>query len=161
MKLAIGAMSFGPRVQLNLDLIRHAEKLGFDSAWTAEAYGNDAVTTATWVAAKTETINVGTAIMQMPARTPAMASQPQAASAAAESPGWISKLRSARQRRKAAKASSNVHGKKGRTSTASKQVPAQQPPPQPQPENNPADADEKKASVFDQARKRARRRFKN
>jgi uncharacterized membrane protein len=95
------------------------------------------------------------------ARTPAMASQPQAASAAAESPGWISKLRSARQRRKAAKASSNVHGKKGRTSTASKQVPAQQPPPQPQPENNPADADEKKASVFDQARKRARRRFKN
>ena len=73
MKLAIGAMSFGPRVQLNLDLIRHAEKLGFDSAWTAEAYGNDAVTTATWVAAKTETINVGTAIMQMPARTPAMA----------------------------------------------------------------------------------------
>jgi F420-dependent oxidoreductase-like protein len=72
MKLAIGAMSFGPRINLNLDLIKHAEKLGFDSAWTAEAYGNDAVTTATWVAAKTETINVGTAIMQMPARTPAM-----------------------------------------------------------------------------------------
>ncbi len=72
MKLAIGAMSFGPRINLNLDLIRHAEKLGFDSAWTAEAYGNDAVTTATWIAAKTETINVGTAIMQMPARTPAM-----------------------------------------------------------------------------------------
>jgi F420-dependent oxidoreductase-like protein len=73
MKLAIGAMSFGPRVQLNIDLIKHAESLGFDSAWTAEAYGNDAVTTATWVAAKTEKINVGTAIMQMPARTPAMA----------------------------------------------------------------------------------------
>jgi F420-dependent oxidoreductase-like protein len=72
MKLAIGAMTFGPRVILNLDLIKHAEKLGFDSAWTAEAYGNDAVTTATWIAAKTETINVGTAIMQMPARTPAM-----------------------------------------------------------------------------------------
>jgi F420-dependent oxidoreductase-like protein len=72
MKLAIGAMSFGPRVNLNLDLIRHAERLGFDSAWTAEAYGNDAVTTATWIAAKTERINVGTAIMQMPARTPAM-----------------------------------------------------------------------------------------
>jgi len=73
MKLAIGAMTFGPRVQINLDLIKHAEKLGFDSAWTAEAYGNDAVTTATWIAAKTETINVGTAIMQIPARTPAMA----------------------------------------------------------------------------------------
>ena len=72
MKLATGALSFGPKVKINLDLIRHAESLGFDSAWTAEAYGNDAVTTATWIAAKTEKIKVGTAIMQMPARTPAM-----------------------------------------------------------------------------------------
>ncbi|HEB89241.1 MAG TPA: LLM class F420-dependent oxidoreductase [Deltaproteobacteria bacterium] len=72
MKLALGAMTFGPRVKLDLELIRHAERLGFDSTWTAEAYGNDAVTTATWIAAKTETIHVGTAIMQMPARTPAM-----------------------------------------------------------------------------------------
>ena len=72
MKLAINALSFGPKIRINLDLIRHAERLGFDSAWTAEAWGNDAVTTATWVAAKTETIKVGTAIMQIPARTPAM-----------------------------------------------------------------------------------------
>jgi F420-dependent oxidoreductase-like protein len=72
MKLAIGAMSFGPRVQINMDLMLFAEKLGFDSAWTAEAYGNDAVTTATWIAARTERLKVGTAIMQMPARTPAM-----------------------------------------------------------------------------------------
>ncbi|MCU0669964.1 MAG: LLM class F420-dependent oxidoreductase [Myxococcota bacterium] len=73
MKLGIGAVSFGPKVQINLDLIRRAEALGFDSAWTAEAYGNDAVTTATWVLANTTKIKVGTAIMQMPARTPAMA----------------------------------------------------------------------------------------
>ncbi|MFT7176784.1 MAG: F420-dependent oxidoreductase-like protein [Halioglobus sp.] len=46
--------------------------MGYDSVWTAEAYGNDAVTTATWVLAQTEKIRVGTAIMQMPARTPAM-----------------------------------------------------------------------------------------
>ena len=72
MKLATGALSFGPKIKINLELIRHAESLGFDSAWTAEAYGNDAVTTATWIAAKTEKIKVGTAIMQMPARTPAM-----------------------------------------------------------------------------------------
>lgn len=72
MKLATGALSFGPKAKINIDLIRHAEKLGFDSTWTAEAYGNDAVTTATWIAAKTEKISVGTAIMQMPARTPAM-----------------------------------------------------------------------------------------
>jgi F420-dependent oxidoreductase-like protein len=56
-----------------MDMILHAEKLGFDSVWTAEAYGNDAVTAATWIGAKTERIKVGTAIMQMPARTPAMA----------------------------------------------------------------------------------------
>ena len=49
MKLAINAVSFGPRVRINMDLIKHAESLGFDSAWTAEAWGNDAVTTATWV----------------------------------------------------------------------------------------------------------------
>ena len=73
MKLGIGAVPFGPKVSINLDLIRRAEELGFDSAWTAEAYGNDAVSTAAWVLAKTTRIKVGTAIMQMPARTPAMA----------------------------------------------------------------------------------------
>jgi F420-dependent oxidoreductase-like protein len=71
-KLGIGVVSFGPDVRIDLDLIRRAESLGFDSAWTAEAYGNDAVTTATWVAAQTTRMRVGTAIMQMPARTPAM-----------------------------------------------------------------------------------------
>jgi F420-dependent oxidoreductase-like protein len=72
MKLGIGAVGFGPKVNIDLDRIRHAESLGFDSAWTAEAYGNDAATTAAWVLANTTRIKVGTAIMQMPARTPAM-----------------------------------------------------------------------------------------
>ena len=72
MKLGITAASFGPQAKVNLALVRRAEELGFDSAWTAEAYGNDAATTATWVLAQTERIKVGTAIMQMPARTPAM-----------------------------------------------------------------------------------------
>jgi F420-dependent oxidoreductase-like protein len=65
-------VGFGPKVKINMDLILRAEELGFDSAWTAEAYGNDAVTTATWVAAKTTKIKIGTSIMQMPARQPAM-----------------------------------------------------------------------------------------
>ena len=72
MKLGIGAIGFGPKANINIEMIRRAEELGFDSAWTAEAYGNDAVTTATWVAAHTSKINVGTSIMQMPARQPAM-----------------------------------------------------------------------------------------
>ena len=54
-----------------LDRILEAERLGYDSVWTAEAYGSDAVTPAAWIAARTERIHVGTAIMQMPARTAA------------------------------------------------------------------------------------------
>ena len=73
MKLGTGAIGFGPKAKIDLDLLRHAESLGYDSAWTAEAYGNDAVSTAAWVLASTTKLRVGTAIMQMPARTPAMA----------------------------------------------------------------------------------------
>jgi F420-dependent oxidoreductase-like protein len=72
MKLATNAVTFGPKVRIDMDRLKHAEALGYDSAWTAEAWGNDAVTTATWVAAQTTKLKVGTAIMQMPARTPAM-----------------------------------------------------------------------------------------
>jgi len=72
MKLGIGAIAFGPQARVNLDLIKRAEALGFDSAWTAEAYGNDAATTAAWVLSNTTKMKCGTAIMQMPARTPAM-----------------------------------------------------------------------------------------
>src|SRR3974390_1127363 len=50
-----------------------AERLGFDSGWPAEGYGSDAVSPAAWVLARTTRIKTGTAIMQMPARTPAMA----------------------------------------------------------------------------------------
>ena len=48
-----------------------ADRLGFHSVWTSEAWGADAVTVASWIAARTEQIGIGTAIMQMPARTPA------------------------------------------------------------------------------------------
>jgi alkanesulfonate monooxygenase SsuD/methylene tetrahydromethanopterin reductase-like flavin-dependent oxidoreductase (luciferase family) len=73
MKLGIGVAPFGPKAVVNMDFVRHAESLGYDSAWTAEAYGNDAVSTAAWVLANTTKMRCGTAIMQMPARTPAMA----------------------------------------------------------------------------------------
>ena len=52
-------------------LAQEAERLGYDSAWAAEAWGTDAVTVLTWLAATTKTIKVGSAIMQIPARTPA------------------------------------------------------------------------------------------
>lgn len=71
MRLGINCGYWGASAADNIDTVLEAERLGFHSAWTAEAYGSDAVTPLTWIAAKTETINVGTAIMQMPARTPA------------------------------------------------------------------------------------------
>ncbi|HVS13880.1 MAG TPA: LLM class F420-dependent oxidoreductase [Thermoanaerobaculia bacterium] len=71
MKLGVLVGYSGKQVMLPLDLIRRAESLGYESAWTAEAYGSDAVTPATWILAQTDKIKVGTAIMQMPARTPA------------------------------------------------------------------------------------------
>jgi alkanesulfonate monooxygenase SsuD/methylene tetrahydromethanopterin reductase-like flavin-dependent oxidoreductase (luciferase family) len=55
-----------------LAVVQEAERLGFDSAWAAEAYGSDAATVLGWLAAGTETIRLGSAIFQMPARSPAM-----------------------------------------------------------------------------------------
>ena len=54
-----------------VSLAEEADRLGFHSVWSSEAWGADAVTVAAWVAARTERIGIGTAIMQMPARTPA------------------------------------------------------------------------------------------
>lgn len=71
MKLGLLSGYSGKVIDLRIDLIKHAEALGYESVWTAEAYGSDAVTTAAWILANTETIKVGTAIMQMPARSPA------------------------------------------------------------------------------------------
>ena len=73
MKLGIMAGYSPSHMELPLDGILEAEKLGYDSVWTAEAWGSDAVTPAAWILARTSTMKVGTAIMQMPARTPACA----------------------------------------------------------------------------------------
>ena len=54
-----------------VELAQEAERLGYDSAWAAEAWGTDAVSVIAWLAAVTERIKVGSAIMQIPARTPA------------------------------------------------------------------------------------------
>ena len=73
MKLGILAGYSGRKFNIAMDAIKHAENLGYDSLWTAEAYGSDAVTPAAWILAQTQRLKVGTAIMQMPARSPAMA----------------------------------------------------------------------------------------
>jgi F420-dependent oxidoreductase-like protein len=72
MDLALSLGYSGTTMALDIDRVREAERLGYTSVWTAEAYGSDAVTPAAWIAARTEGLHVGTAIMQIPARTPAM-----------------------------------------------------------------------------------------
>jgi F420-dependent oxidoreductase-like protein len=56
-----------------LELAREAERLGYDSAWAAEAWGVDAVSPLAWLGAQTTTLKLGTAIMQLPGRSPANA----------------------------------------------------------------------------------------
>ncbi|MGR8921149.1 MAG: LLM class F420-dependent oxidoreductase [Gammaproteobacteria bacterium] len=72
MKLGMVVGYSGAGIKLPMDLILEAERLGYDSVWTAEAWGSDAVTPAAWILAQTTKIKAGTGIMQMAARTPSM-----------------------------------------------------------------------------------------
>ena len=72
MKLGMMVGYSGGQMSINTDMVLEAERLGYDSVWTAEAYGSDAATPLAYIAAITARIKLGTAIFQMPARTPAM-----------------------------------------------------------------------------------------
>lgn len=72
MRLAIGFMPSGNDFAEVVDFARGAEELGVDSVWFPEAYGTDAVTIMAWVGAQTKRIKIGSGILQMPARAPAM-----------------------------------------------------------------------------------------
>ncbi len=71
MKLGLVQGYSGARIELDLDFILRAEALGFDSVWTAEAWGSDAISPLAWIGARTTKIRLGTAIMQCPGRSPA------------------------------------------------------------------------------------------
>jgi F420-dependent oxidoreductase-like protein len=68
----IGYWGLGLDAAEQLALVHEAERLGYDSVWTAEAYGSDAVTILGWLAAQTERIKLGAAVLQMPGRSAAM-----------------------------------------------------------------------------------------
>lgn len=72
MRLGLMAGYSGAKIELPMELILEADRLGYYSVWTSEAYGSDAITPLAWIGALTKQIKLGTAIMQMPARTPAM-----------------------------------------------------------------------------------------
>ena len=66
------SLGFMRTIQDPTPLVQEAEKLGYHSVWVAEAWGTDAVSVLGWIAARTKSIRIGSAILQMPARTPAM-----------------------------------------------------------------------------------------
>jgi F420-dependent oxidoreductase-like protein len=72
MRLGLGLGYSGARVQVDAQAVQDAERLGYTSVWTAESYGSDAVVPLAWLGALTYRIKLGTAILQMAARTPAM-----------------------------------------------------------------------------------------
>ncbi len=72
MRLGLNMGYSGAQVVVDVQCVQDADRLGYHSVWSAEAYGSDAVTPLAWVGAVTYRIRLGTAIMQMAARTPAM-----------------------------------------------------------------------------------------
>jgi F420-dependent oxidoreductase-like protein len=73
MRLGLSIGYSGANLEIPIERIKRAEALGYDAVWTAEAYGSDAVTPLAFIAAQTSSIRLGTAIMQLAARTPANA----------------------------------------------------------------------------------------
>ena len=71
MRLGLMVGYSGAQVAVDINLVKEAESLGYDSVWSAEAWGSDAVTPLAWIAAQTTKIKLGTAIMQLPGRSPA------------------------------------------------------------------------------------------
>ncbi|MCU0514192.1 MAG: LLM class F420-dependent oxidoreductase [Anaerolineae bacterium] len=72
MRLGLMVGYSGKTFELPVAMLQEADRLGYYAVWTSEAYGSDAITPLAWAGALTRQIKLGTAIMQMPARTPAM-----------------------------------------------------------------------------------------
>ncbi len=74
MKLGVnvGYWGLGMGADDQLRVVQEAERLGYDSVWSAEAYGSDAATVLAWLAAQTTKIKLGSAIFQMPGRSPGL-----------------------------------------------------------------------------------------
>jgi F420-dependent oxidoreductase-like protein len=71
--LNLGYWGIGPQTDEAIEIVQAAERTRYDSVWAAESYGSDAVSVLAYLAAKTETIGLGAAILQVPARAPAAA----------------------------------------------------------------------------------------
>jgi alkanesulfonate monooxygenase SsuD/methylene tetrahydromethanopterin reductase-like flavin-dependent oxidoreductase (luciferase family) len=83
MKLGLSIGYSKAQLDLPVKLVQRADELGYDTVWTAEAYGTDAVSPLAYLAAVTKRIKLGTAVMQLAARSPANAAASSRASASA------------------------------------------------------------------------------
>lgn len=72
MKLGIALQYWGSKKSYDAEMVVEADRIGYHSVWAAEAWGSDAVTVLAYTAALTRSIRLGSGILQMPARTPAM-----------------------------------------------------------------------------------------
>jgi F420-dependent oxidoreductase-like protein len=72
MRLGFNLLTIGKRLKIDIEAVKRAESMGYDSAWSAEAWGSDAITPLAYVAGHTTKLKLGTSIIQIPARTPAM-----------------------------------------------------------------------------------------
>src|SRR4051794_2008033 len=70
--LHVGYWGLGLTAEQQLEVVKEAESAGYDSVWAAEAYGSDTATGLAWIAGQTDRIRIGSAILQIPGRTPAM-----------------------------------------------------------------------------------------
>ncbi|MFP6640401.1 MAG: LLM class flavin-dependent oxidoreductase, partial [Myxococcota bacterium] len=73
LKLSLMLGYSGPKLRIPLEKVKLAERVGYDAVFTAEAYGSDAITPLAWLAAHTDRIRLGTAVIQLAGRTPTMA----------------------------------------------------------------------------------------
>jgi F420-dependent oxidoreductase-like protein len=73
MKVSVNVGYFGPHISNDVELIKNLDNIGVECIWTAEAYGYDAITPLSYFAGLTNNIKLGSGIMQIPSRTPAMA----------------------------------------------------------------------------------------
>jgi F420-dependent oxidoreductase-like protein len=71
--LSLGYWGIGPQGDEAVEIVQAAERAGFESVWVAESYGSDVVSVLAWLVPQTSTVNLGAAIMQVPARAPAAA----------------------------------------------------------------------------------------
>lgn len=73
MKLGLALGYSGAQLRLPVERVLMADRLGYDSVWTSEAYGSDAITPLAYLAGMTKHIRLGTGVIQAAARTPALA----------------------------------------------------------------------------------------